>query len=214
MSTEFNATVNAALLHAVSLFTSTETTRYYLAGVHIEKHPHMPGALLVATDGHRMLIAHDKDATVTGSAIIPVSKPMLSELARVKKEWKSIAADRFTFVLDGKTAQIGIGQDVPRNVATLPAERIDGTFPDWRRVTKTEHAGENKAGTICFNVDLAASFVKAEAIAQGYKNEHSALQLWASNAEDPMIIRFNDKRLHGILMPVRGDSEYTAPYFL
>ena len=214
MSTEFNAIVNAALLHAVSLFTSTEQHRYYLAGVQIEPHPNMPGALLVATDGHRMLIAHDQSATVTGSGIIPVSKAMLAELARLRKEYRSIDQDSFGFMLDGKTARVSIAGDALKTAAILPAERIDGHFPDWRHVAKTKHEGENKVGTVCFNIELAASFVKAEAIALGYKNQDCKLQIWASNVADPMIIRFSDKRLHGIFMPISGESEYSAPYFL
>jgi DNA polymerase III sliding clamp (beta) subunit (PCNA family) len=215
MSKEFNALVNADLLHAVSLFMSNEETRYYLRGVQIEPHPNKPGALLVATDGHRMLIAHDPEAVVTESGIIPVSKAMIAELAQSRKKYKSIKQDDFGFILDGKTARIAILGQSPCNAAILPAERIDGSFPDWRRVVKTKHEGENKLGLISFNAEYALSFAKAEAIASsGFKPKDCQIQIWSSNNSDPMIIRFSDPRLHGILMPVRGPSEYSAPDFL
>ena len=58
--------VNADLFKLVHAAISKEETRYYLNGVFIEPHP-VGGAVLVATDGHRMLVAHDEKGEVSGS---------------------------------------------------------------------------------------------------------------------------------------------------
>ena len=51
-------TVNARLFKAASLFVSGEDTRNYIQGVCIEPHPE--GALLVATDGRRVVAILDR----------------------------------------------------------------------------------------------------------------------------------------------------------
>ena len=55
--------IKASYLRACAPFQSTENTRNYLCGVQLERHP-KGGALVVATDGHVMLICHDKTGRV------------------------------------------------------------------------------------------------------------------------------------------------------
>jgi DNA polymerase III sliding clamp (beta) subunit (PCNA family) len=72
------AVVNADLFRIVYSCVSTEETRYYLNGVHVEPHP-VKGAILVATDGHRMLIAHDKDGSCSGPIIVQMPRFALAQ---------------------------------------------------------------------------------------------------------------------------------------
>lgn len=56
-----NMTCNADLFRIAYSCVSTEETRYYLNGVHLEPHP-CGGAFMVATDGHRLIVVHDESA--------------------------------------------------------------------------------------------------------------------------------------------------------
>ena len=89
---------------------STEVTRYYLCGVHVE-----PG-VIVATDGHKLAMAPggaEISAIIPGPAI-PVIAPILKAGGRL-------------FV--GPTIWMA-----EREGARARGKLIEGTFPDWRRV--------------------------------------------------------------------------------
>ncbi len=58
-------TVSADLFARAALCQSTEETCYYLKGVNIEPCA-QGGALLVATDGNKMIVLRDKDAAIDG----------------------------------------------------------------------------------------------------------------------------------------------------
>ncbi len=58
---------SAKYLPALMKFMAKKDIRYYLMGIHIEPDP-KGGAILVATDGHRMLVIKDKTAQCSESA--------------------------------------------------------------------------------------------------------------------------------------------------
>lgn len=68
--------INADLFRAVSVAVSTEETRYYLNGVNVEQHP-VKGVILTATDGHRLLCAHDENGETDGAYIVPAGKDLI-----------------------------------------------------------------------------------------------------------------------------------------
>ena len=61
--------VNAMLFKAARECQSSEETRYYLGGVYVQPHPER-GALLVATDGHRLIAIHDETGICEKPAIV------------------------------------------------------------------------------------------------------------------------------------------------
>lgn len=113
--------VSARLLRAVALAQSTEETRYYLCGVHVEPRPD-GGVILVATDGKVMTVAHDPTGSCDGKAIYPIGKKMLSDL-KAKRADRAVFADGTLMVVGEDGAALGMHAVVP----------LDGTFPDWRR---------------------------------------------------------------------------------
>lgn len=116
-------------LDAVSFAISTEETRYYLNGVYM--HPGADGALLVATDGHRLAkrwLAIDGDAP---NGIILPRKTVRVLLSHLPKE-----------------GDVTIESDDSKIALTMPGLRlvsklIDGTFPDYTRVIP--ESGADKA---------------------------------------------------------------------
>lgn len=104
-------------LGIVSGAVSTEETRYYLNGICFSKAP-SGKSVLVATDGHR-LIAHEYGHDLETSPILPnIALPVLFGLP----DPTSIFAGggRLSFHYPG---------------GEFRTKLIDGTFPDWHRVT-------------------------------------------------------------------------------
>ena len=113
--------VSARLLRAVALAQSTEQTRYYLCGVHVEPHPD-GGVILVATNGYVMTVAHDPEGTCDAKAIYPITKKALADLKG--KANRAVVDDGTLTILDHYECVIGFH----------PVAPIDGTFPEWQRV--------------------------------------------------------------------------------
>ena len=134
-------TISAKLLHQVSAFRAQDSeVRYYLSGVHVERDA-AGRVLLVATDGHRLIAAHDATAfwafkggdAFTIDFKTPGFKQALtraakSDLSRV--QWDGLNLEVLEKPKGGhKDAMVSTYQ-VPSGHAAM----IDGRFPDWRRV--------------------------------------------------------------------------------
>lgn len=130
----------------IGAFISKEETRYYLNGVCVEP----AASVAVATEGHILAarrFSPDEFAAVDAGAadwIIPVD----SKIARAKaKGWlkdrphwlvvdRPDPASRAVTLYAVAGGDAGDALQIPREgiLAMAPAELIDGTFPDWRRV--------------------------------------------------------------------------------
>lgn len=118
-----NAEQFIAALKFVSHAVAKNEVRYYLKGVHMELYPNE--IILVATDGHRM--AHLRMDAFDG----PVDRTDLLITAECVKG--------ITSMKPGKNADITLGDSgVQLGGMSLTWEKIDGTFPDWRRVQSTD----------------------------------------------------------------------------
>lgn len=107
----------AAALHVAG----KRDVRFYLNGVLIE--PHADGALLVATDGHRLLIARTRLPWDIGKIIVP-------------RDACEIIAKRKG---DVEFSAVGVGARGPRFKADRGGQAVefaavDGNYPDWRAV--------------------------------------------------------------------------------
>lgn len=116
--------VNARYFHAALVAVSKEETRFYMGGVYIQPHPEK-GALLVATDGHRLICIHDEDAICTKSAIVPADVSMRRALAEGGKKG---APDKFVII--DEPGVITIAGHYQSNGPAL----IDGVYPKWELV--------------------------------------------------------------------------------
>ena len=152
-------------------FVSTEETRYYLTtGVYIEPHQ-VEGVVMVATDGHRMAVIHDKEGKIKGSEgwICPVPEDVFKACRKkTRKNEEILGAQKVHFV--GSTVAVTDGQytgklpldlsgGVPTGVMTLSrAEPIDGTYPDWRRVLPKKKPVTESHNMLAFNPEYMWDF--------------------------------------------------------
>lgn len=156
--------VDARAYAAVMLGQSTEETRYYLNGVYVEPNP-AGGVTLVATDGHVLIAAHDKNGEANGPWICPVP-PQMRRFLLANLDPRPEPDDFDGFYLDEPelegepTArhidQISFSGDMASITApefaysekspievvmACQAGAIDGKFPPWGKVVPRPQEG-------------------------------------------------------------------------
>ena len=183
--TDFSIELNADILRAALICTSTEETRYYLNGVSIE--PNVRDLRVVSTDGHRLFCARLKVVTAVERFLIP-----RDALARALKGYKPkvLIVSR-----EGNLWRAG-------DVVFAP---IDGTFPDWRRVISKEIPDERKHAD--FNPAYLVDMVKIAAALDG---KGSIPSVHAAGG-DPALVTFGaHEDCFAILMPRRDMAVRTG----
>lgn len=118
--------LKAAITHAAK-----NDIRYYLNGVHIERHSDGT-VVIVATDGHRMLVGLTKRAEPgePWTAILPCDG--------VKRALVGAGKAPLTLTID--TDEKGRNGLPLIQLGDISLEQIDGKYPDWRRVYHTDKA--------------------------------------------------------------------------
>lgn len=204
------ATVNADLFRIVAGFISSEEKRYYLKGVFIHKHP-VSGVYMVATDGHRMMVAHDEDGTTTlDPVIVALDKPTLNATKCAAR------GEHNPRVLEihghGEVRVLAGAPDERAPVAIQHKAIVDGTFPDYRRVIP---APAEAAGTPWFNPVYVQDFAKAaQELGKLRGVKDAAFRVTGSN-NSPCLVQFlNSSHIFGVLMPIRGPEDVTLPGWL
>ena len=192
---------------------STEHTRYYLGGVLIEDYT------LVALDGHQMLtidlpgdhhvgaecFTQGMDAPrMPGATGTPQGAGFILLCDATDKAFKSggkagdlwVYGDIETGILQFAINH-GKGGEMSRT-GVLEFERIDGTFPEWRRVVAK---GDGGATSIAYDPTVLARLVKAADVIE----KGRAVRLTGGQSEgDPIRVDFvASARLHGTLMPMK-----------
>lgn len=191
--------VDANLFRLAYLATSTEKTRYYLAGVSIEAHPG-GGVLLTATDGHQMLCIYDATGTIDGSpVIVRLEKAQLTAC----KPHSHDAVHNVEHKPPGRRLTAGLAASLAtvmqadgKQIAIQADWCIDGTFPDWRRVVPRNIP--DVSAPVCF---AGAMFDTFEAVSRGL-GRGGVISIAADGPGNPALIRFpKDNRAFGVLMP-------------
>lgn len=195
--TMITADVNADLFRIAYTCASTEETRYYLNGVHIEPAPD-DGVLLVATDGHRLVCLQDRTGSVPGPIVVQLPKPVLT-LCKSKKDQprRLVIADK-TARVEVEATTVGVHQGCI----------VDGTYPDWRRVVPVA----NGVGQAAFNPVYLSDFGRMGADLAKLAGVSSAMSFRSKGPSEPALIQWSCFRDgFGVLMPMRVEGWLFAP---
>lgn len=202
--------VRAEYIAMLMPFVSTEPTRYYLNGIHIEPHP-QGGALLVATNGHILGVVHDKDASVDAAWTCAIPKMIAQACTKKVRE----ALDRPHSVdFIGRNVYVTTARFNPKDEERLgdPAElsdqhlaaafspAIDGTYPDWRRVIAM--ADPSKA---CTAASFNSRYLDAFRDVARVRGSESITTRLGDAGNCPTIVEVDAvPEFLGLLMPMRG----------
>lgn len=197
-----------AVMNAVS----KDESRYYLRGVYLESGPE--GVQLVATDGHVMLRKIAPVGAFVGALAAmqrdPHNAGFILSVDVMEKAFKAKVQGALWLYGDTETGVIEF-LDVPspaddltvahNRVGVCEFERIDGTFPDWRRVMPKE-ATDKTADFLQFDPTCMEKLFKANKV---YKFlGKGGMRLSASGDCEPIRVEFaNAPNLIGVIMPMR-----------
>jgi hypothetical protein len=197
------AEVDAMLFKIALEFRSVEETRYYLNGVFIEKHP-KSGVLLIATDGHRMIVIHDESGRCDQSMIVNVPRNAFVDVKVPKRAPEA----RARLVVDSE-GRVNVGA-----YRSIECSVIDGTYPDYQLVLLpvVEALKKGDVGRSSLKAPYVASFARA---AESLTDKGRAIRMISTAEADPVLILF-DGAVHalGILMPMRATTQNGMPAFM
>lgn len=195
-----NIDIDVNLFRAASLCASKEETRYYLMGVYVQPHP-VKGAVIVATDGHRMFVAHDEEGKCTTPGII-ATDPTLKAAAALAKEEGRVTVDDTGIVV------------VPEFYQSPKSGLVDGKYPDWAETLRPVLGAiaANKQGISSFNNRHVSDFNKIAALLGG---KSAYVREVSFGIDFPSLILFPQiLNVFGILMPCRTEELKTFPAFM
>jgi DNA polymerase III sliding clamp (beta) subunit (PCNA family) len=210
-------TVDANLFRLVNTTIGKDETRYYINGVSIEPHPEA-GAIMVATDGHRMLVAYDENGICEEKIIVKLPKYALAECKAKLGTSKLLEIDH-DVAGSAKVINVTGKNDDKKFEDVLIAYNvlIDGTFPDWRRVVPDLASDEAPATAVGFNTKYLKEFgALGLEISNTIDGAGPAFVLHKPSATSPTIIRWSGARnIFGVFMPMRFDDRGPAiPSFI
>ena len=231
---KFLARVNPRYFAAITLFMAKQDVRYYLNGISIEPHPD-GGALLVATDGHRMAVLHDPDGWCASQFIVgDISRALL--LACKAKARKANPNDLPAALWIAETGSM---------VACLPAAPkgetakheaptdafgplvrfmcktsvIDGRFPDWRKVANQKRTPVTESfpavnSAYIYDVSLAQNIILGT-----HKYGYRGVNMEHTGRNGSIVVRVDDVELHDrffvVIMAMRAEIPATIfPKFM
>ena len=188
-------TLNIRALRAVLVAVSTEETRYYLNGINLEFTP--DGVVMAATDGHRMIVLrqpYGEHAATGAHASVIVPRDLV---AKLKVKLKTLDETTLTIGDDGRLTFEHAGE-------SYGGARVDGTFPDYRRVVPQDLDGKPAQ----YNPAYLADFAKARQELTGSKldKDGKGSPIVRYNGGSPAIVDFawgTDFQAFGVIMPLR-----------
>jgi len=184
-------------------FQCISATSYYLGGVFVEADK------MVATDGHQLLTIELPDGCHVGTECFtqgvdaPEGAGFILSCDATDKAFKAKKASGGDLWVYGDI-ETGILQFVINRgdggemcrTGVLEFTRIDGTYPEWRRVVAK---GVASASSLCYDPAVLARLVKAADVIEKGKG----IRL-TGGAGDPIRVDFvASPRLRGTLMPMR-----------
>lgn len=184
--------LNLRALKSVAITASTDETRYYLNGVNLVHTP--SGVIMVATDGHRMLLVKQDWTDIAPNAEF---KPTIVPLAFIKK---------IKLVRGIDLADCTIGEDgsilIKYAGETMGTQAVDATFPDWRRTVPSKPHSNVPAQ---FNADYMADFAAAGKMLSNAKDARQPVI--SHDGDKPALVNwyFGEReglQAVGVLMPI------------
>ena len=123
--------LNLYYLGLASLFAAKSSdARYMLASVHAEPCKNGKGAYIVATDGHRMVVYHDKGAYLNEPILLSTADN--KEFFAFAKKKPTIPGSFGTMVtVERVSGAVNLGMD---NGTRYTVKLLGAKFPEWQRV--------------------------------------------------------------------------------
>lgn len=212
--------VSPDLVVCAAAFMSVDETRYYLNGIYFEPSP-KGGVIVVATDGHTMIVLHDPDGEANRPAIVAVQPSFVS---KVRSEKRKRRTQNEPAVIEIKSLE-----DTPwlNTIEVLPhplnrhdhiiyhVAEIDGKYPDWRRVVpkKPQRKSDGKTDQVpsvaSRYIERAGKALKTLGVERDGGNTYSGVMFHPGDTPSDPVVLTSRVIAPGfvVLMPMRDDTE-------
>lgn len=206
---QYTLTVSLATLRAARTHSADKDVRYYLCGVYLDT----KAGKVVATDGHRMLVAHTRGVRSAGAPVIIPNELLDAALKQFSGEYargKVLGACDVSIMVDGVQNSLTIA--TPTGQVT--GRPLEGIFPEWRRVVpKGDEEGLLDGAPAVLNsdyvTDACAAFAIARNISKATAGQHAVRVL--QRGEFPSIVCDRDPDMVVVVMPLRDRMVAEAP---
>ena len=188
----------AGMIAAAAVITPKSDIRYYLNGILIEKH-HEKGAIIVTTDGHRMLVCYDEHAEFSDD--MPVIVRFEKETLAMARKPASLDKPLFIASNDGDKS---VSVDIGGVTFCSGGEVLDGTFPDWRRVCPNQ-TGDSAAA--CYNVAYLADWSPVSRYLAINGNVQAVTIRAENETSSAAVFFYGVDYAFGVIMPMREDPD-------
>ncbi|MEO1658278.1 MAG: hypothetical protein AAFR65_11185 [Pseudomonadota bacterium] len=183
---------------------SHDGTRYYLAGVGIFYDDQ--GAVLVGTDGTKMIIARDRTANVPDTedtrngVIVTCSGDMVKRAFARGPVAPRLHVELMPGTKSGSATLFSNARRYTEHDVV-----INATYPNWRNAIKSCTEARTKWGV---DPSLFAALVAHESeLAKG-------IIVGISDDSNPTVVRFPDSDVVGVVMPMRVNGDAALPDWL
>jgi DNA polymerase-3 subunit beta len=193
------ATLHPKTIATAYLFQAHKDVRYYLNGIHLEAAK--DGIIATATDGQRLIIVSDTNATLETDMIISFDSGFVTKC-------KNRKADLVTITQDGDTVLATVTSETDSDFMHISkAEIIDGRFPDWRAVAPAA-LPDTAQDPGAFNSIYLASFCNA---AKLLHDKYPTVRVYSNGpnhaAQIAIASGFAGITACGVLMPRKTDAD-------
>lgn len=212
------ATISAWFLPILDRFRSRGAFEVSLEGVHIEPAPNIGGVVMIATNGHRLLVAHDEEGEASDRQTWALPQNVIDACALPVDLYCRCPCDACTHC-DGKQEalpahRVSVADDLATVYSALgrsdvlaygKAERIEGKFPDWTRVIPHPDHWATKPWR-----PLATHYV-ADFTLPGSRKSSVVMHDLCADMNSPVGFSYpKHPELFGVLMPVEIEEEQAA----
>lgn len=202
---QYTLTVSLATLRAARTHSAVKDVRYYLCGVYLDT----KAGKVVATDGHRMLIANARGVKLDAAPVI-IPNDLLD--AALKQFGGEYARGKALGAVDVAVTVDGVQLTITTPTGQVSGKALEGAFPDWRRVVPKADEVATFAPAVlnweyvtdaCEALTIAANISKAKA------GQHATRV--QQRGEFPAIVCDADADVVVVVMPMRNNLSAEAP---
>ena len=206
---QYTLTVSLATLRAARTHSAEKDLRSYLCGVYLDTQR----GKVVATDGHRMLIANARGVMFPAGAAVIIPNDLLdAALKQFTGEYargKSLGAADVLITVDG--AQNALTIKTPSG--QVSGQPLSGQFPEWRRVVPNGEDGLLDGAPAVINWQYVTDACDAITIARNVPKSKAGQHPVRvhQRGEFPSVICDTDADIVVIVMPLRNQMSAEAP---
>lgn len=202
---QYTLTVSLATLRAARTHSAVKDVRYYLCGVYLDT----KAGKVVATDGHRMLVATARGVKVDAPPVI-IPNDLLD--AALKQFGGEYARGKALGAVDVAVTVDGVQLTITTPTGQVSGKALDGQFPDWRRVVPKADDVATFAPAVLnweYVMDACEALTIAANISKAKAGQHATRV--QQRGEFPAIVCSSNPNVMALVMPLRNDLHAEAP---